>query len=133
MTNATSTAQPAWMTWTGRVLSVLPVLMMAIGVASAFFNRAEVVQGMVKFGWQEDRLTLMLVLEIGSALIYLFPRTAVLGAILMTGYFGGAIATHLRIGDPGWPLALTCGILTWLGLYLRDPRLRVLAPLRQPR
>jgi len=132
MTNATPAAQPAWMTWTGRVLSALPVLMMATGVASILFNRAQAVQGMAKFGWQERALTLILVLEIGSALIYLFPRTAVLGAILMTGYFGGAIATHLRAGDPGWPLAVVCGILVWLGLYLRDSRLRALLPLRRP-
>lgn len=133
MTDAIPTAQPAWKTWTGRVLSILPVLMMAMGVVSIFFNRAQAVQGMDKFGWQEHALTLILVLEIGSALIYLIPRTAVLGAILMTGYFGGAIATHLRVADPGWPLALVCGILVWLGLYLRDPRLRVLLPLRPPR
>lgn len=132
MTNAIPTAQPAWKTWTGRVLSFLPVLMMAIGILSIFLDRAAAVQGMAKFGWQENRLTLMLVLEIGSALVYLFPRTAVLGAILMTGYFGGAMATHLRIGDPGWPLALICGILVWLGLYLRDPRLRALVPFRRP-
>ena len=132
MTNATPTAQPAWMTWTGRVLSALPLLMMAMGVATIFFNRAQAVQGMTKFGWQESALTLILVLEIGSALVYIFPRTAVLGAILLTGYFGGAVATHLRVADPGWPLALVCGLLVWLGLYLRDPRLRVLLPLRRP-
>lgn len=131
MTDPTPIAQPAWKTWTGRVLSLLPVLMMAMGVVSIFFDRAQAVAGMAKFGWQERALTLVLTLEIGSALIYLFPRTAVLGAILMTGYFGGAIATHLRIADPGWPLALVCGILTWAGLYLRDPRLRVLLPLRR--
>ena len=132
MTTASPTAQPAWMTWSGRVLSVLPVLVMAMGVATIFFNRAQAVQGMAKFGWQESALTLILVLEIGSALVYIFPRTAVLGAILLTGYFGGAVATHLRVGDPGWPLALVCGLLVWLGLYLRDPRLRVLLPLRRP-
>ncbi len=119
-----------WMLWTGRVLSVLPVLMMAMGIATIFFNRAQAVEGMAKFGWQERALTLILVLEIGSALLFLIPRTAVLGAILMTAYFGGAVATHLRIADPGWPLAVVCGILVWAGLYLRDPRLRALLPFR---
>ena len=133
MTDATPTAQPGWMTWTGRVLSALPVLMMALGVISIFFNRAQATAGMAKFGWEERAFSLILTLEIGSALIYLFPRTAVLGAILLTGYFGGAMATHLRIGDPGWPLALVCGILVWAGLFLRDPRLRALLPLRRPR
>ncbi len=121
-----------WMLWTGRVLSLLPVLMMALGVVTIFFNRAQAAEGMAKFGWQERALTLILVLEIGSALLFLIPRTAVLGAILMTGYFGGAVATHLRVADPGWPLALICGLLTWLGLYLRDPRLRALLPFRKP-
>ena len=133
MTDATPTAQPAWMTWTGRVLSALPVLMMTMGVASVLFNRSQAAEGMAKFGWQERALTLILALEIGSALIYLIPRTSVLGAILLTGYFGGAVATHLRVGDPGWPTAVVCGVLAWAGLFLRDPRLRVLLPFRRPR
>ena len=125
-----TTSNKPWMTWTGRVLSLLPVLMMAAGVATIFFDRAQAAAGMAKFGWQERALTLILVLEVGSALLFLVPRTAVLGAILMTAYFGGAVATHLRVADPGWPLAVICGILVWAGLYLRDPRLRALVPLR---
>jgi hypothetical protein len=86
---------------------------------------------MNKFGWPESILLVLGVLELGSVLAYLIPRTAVLGAILMTGYLGGAIATHVRIGDPGWPTALILGIFVWAGLYLRDERLRALLPLRQ--
>lgn len=131
MTDATPSAQPAWMTWTGRVLSVLPVLMLLLGPLMLFTAKAQMVEGMAKFGWQERALHLMVALEVVCALLYAIPRTAVLGAILMTAYFGGAVATHLRVADPGWPLAVICGILVWLGLYLRDPRLRRLLPCRQ--
>jgi len=70
------------------------------------------------------------ILELACTIIYAIPRTAVLGAILLTGYLGGAILTHLRIGDPFWNPIIP-GVLVWLGLYLRDPRLRALAPLRK--
>jgi hypothetical protein len=120
-----------WMRWTGRVLSALPVLILAFSAATGLAHGAQVVEGMKKFGWQESSLLLLGVLQLGSAAFYVIPRTAVLGAILITGYMGGAIATHVRVGDPGWPLALGCGILVWAGLYLRDARLRELLPLRR--
>jgi hypothetical protein len=126
------TAAPKpWMIWTGRALSALPVLMMGFGAVMAFTRSPQVAEGMAKFGYEEDALLLIGALELGSVVIYLIPRTAVLGAILMTGYLGGAIATHVRIGDPGWPTALILGIFVWAGLYLRDQRLRELLPLRQ--
>lgn len=85
---------------------------------------------MKKFGYDEGSLRLVLTLEIVAPIIYLIPRTAVLGAILLTGYFGGAVATHVRIHDPGYPTALICGVLTWLRLYLRDARRSQLVPFR---
>lgn len=69
------------------------------------------------------------VTELACTLIYVVPQTATLGAILLTGYLGGAIATHVRIADPFWGPAVG-GILVWLGLFLREPRLRKLIPLR---
>lgn len=125
-------ASKPWMIWTGRILSVFPVLMMGVGAAFAFTRSPQVVEGMTKFGYQESAVLLVGVLEIVSVLLYLIPRTAVLGAIVMTGYLGGAIATHVRVGDPGWPTALVLGVFVWGGLYLRDERLRALLPLRQP-
>lgn len=121
-----------WLLWTGRILSALPVLIMTLGAAMAFARPPQMVEGMNKFGYTESTILLVGVLELGSVLLYAIPRTAVLGAILMTGYLGGAIATHVRIGDPGWPAALILGILVWAGLYLRDERVRALLPLRQP-
>lgn len=69
------------------------------------------------------------ILELGCTLVYLIPRTAVLGAILLTGYLGGAILCHLRVGDPYYTQVLL-GVVLWGGLYLRDPRLRALIPFR---
>ena len=65
-----------------------------------------------------------------STLLYLLSRTAVLGAILVTGYLGGAVATHVRVGDGSYLFAAAFGVLAWVGLYLREPRLRALLPLR---
>jgi hypothetical protein len=73
------------------------------------------------------------VVELASAVLFAIPRTAFLGAILVTGYLGGAIATHARIGDPAFVGPLLLGILAWTGLYLRDDRLRQLLPVRQTR
>ena len=70
------------------------------------------------------------ILEVACTVIYLIPRTAVLGAILLTGYLGGATATHVRIGEP-WFMPVLLGVVVWLGIYLRDPRLRALIPLRR--
>lgn len=126
-----SAATKPWLLWTGHILSALPVLMMAFAAVMAFARTPQVVEGLSKFGYPESTLLLIGVLELGSVLVYVIPRTAVLGATLMTGYLGGAVATHVRVGDPGWPLALILGVFVWGGLYLRDERLRALLPLRQ--
>ena len=120
-----------WAVWLGRVLSAVPVLFFVTTGAFSLTRAPQVVEGMAKFGYPESTVVLVAVLEIGSALIYAFPRTAFLGAILMTGYLGGAVATHVRIGDPGYPMALIMGVLVWAGLYLRDERLRALLPWRR--
>jgi len=129
----TGVAPKRWMVWTGRVISALIVLVMVPGIVMNLTHNPQALEGMKKFGYQESAMLTVAVLAAVAMALYAIPRTAVLGAIVMTGYFGGAIATHLRIADPGWPLPLTCGILTWLGLYLRDERLRALLPLMQGR
>ena len=128
-----STIQPGkWQLWTGRVLSALPVLMLAFSASLKFLHPPQVVdQFSGKFGYPASLLVPLGILEISCALLYTIPRTAVLGAILVTGYLGGAIATHTRILDPGWVSGLVLGILAWAGLFLRDGRLRVLLPFRQ--
>ena len=83
-------------------------------------------------GWPTSVALVVAVLELGSLALYLIPQTAVLGAILLTGYLGGAVATHVRIGEywQCW-IPVAFGVLVWLGLFLRDARVRALIPLRR--
>ena len=85
-----------------------------------------------KFGFQASLLTALAILEAACVALYVIPPTAVLGAILLTGYLGGAVVTHLRVGDAFLP-PLILGIFVWAGLYLREDRLRALVPLRSAR
>lgn len=113
--------------WVGRVIS-------AVASLSAFMKLkggAEVAQGMAHLGLPESMIVPLAILEISCLVIYLIPQTAALGAILLTGYIGGVICTHWRVGDPLLiPIAL--GVSVWLGLYLRENRLKALIPLRKP-
>ena len=121
-----------WVLWTGRILSALPILMMLVSATMKFMRPAQVVDSFVhQFGYPENELLILGVVELACALLYAIPRTAFLGAILVTGYLGGAIATHVRIGDPAFVSPLVLGIFAWAGLYLRDDRLRELILLRQ--
>jgi hypothetical protein len=116
--------------WAGRILSALPVLLLAFSASMKFVKAPSVVEGMTHLGWPE-RLTLPLgILELGCTLLYVIPQTSVLGAILLTGYLGGAMATHVRIGEPVFTHVIL-GVIIWLGLFLREPRLRALTPLRR--
>src|SRR5260370_37759017 len=81
-------------------------------------------------GWSERAMLGLAIVETGGALLYLFPPTAVLGAILLTGYLGGAVATHVRIGDPPFYIPIIIGVLVWFGLFFRDERLRAVLPWR---
>jgi hypothetical protein len=94
---------------------------------------APVVQGFAHFGYPESRIPGIGILEIACTIIYLIPRTCVLGAILMTAYLGGATASNVRVGDPSSFVTVILGVLVWGGLYLREDRLRVLVPLRTPK
>jgi len=83
-----------------------------------------------RFGYPQQTLVPIGILEIACVVLYSIPRTAVLGAILTTTYLGGAVATHVRVQDPFFP-PIVFGILVWVGLYLRDDRIRSLLPLRR--
>ena len=115
--------------WTGRVISALPVLLMVAGAVFSFIKPAEARQGMVQHGYAEHHFLPIIIVELVCVLLYLVPQTAVLGAILLTGYLGGATATHVRVDEP-WFIPVIVGVLVWLGLYLRDRRLRSLVPFR---
>ena len=94
-------------------------------------NPDTVAKGLADHGYPTHLAHTILVLEIGCAVIYAIPHTAVLGAILTTGYLGGATATHVRVGETQWVAPVLFGVLVWLGLLLRDKRLRTLLPLRR--
>jgi len=117
--------------WTGRVLSAIPVLMLLFSGSVKLMKLPSVVQGLAQFGYPVSLITLIGILEVGSTIVYLIPRTAVLGAILMTGFLGGAITTNVRMHNPLFSIPLILGVLVWAGLYLRDQRLGVLIPLRK--
>jgi hypothetical protein len=130
-TETKSPAGPKWMFWTGWVLSGVLSLLFAFSGVMKLTKSPDVVEGFTHLGWP-DKLALTIgAVELACTILYLIPQTAVLGAILFTGYMGGAIATHVRIGEPVW-LHVVIGVVIWLGLYLRDPRLRALIPLRSP-
>ena len=117
--------------WAGRVLSALPVLMLLFSGVMKLFKPPAVLQGFAHYGYQESFIVVIAVLELSCTVIYAIPRTAVLGAILMTGYLGGATASNVRVGDPSSFVTITLGILVWAGLYLRDQGVRALIPLRK--
>jgi membrane glycosyltransferase len=131
-TDRTASA-PRWMLWTGWSLSVLVVLQL---LSSAFFRAtqhtyavAEIVTG---YGYPESAITFIVIAECTLVLLYLVPQTSVLAAILLTGYLGGAVASHVRIADTARAaIPLVVGILAWGGLYLRDSRIRQLVPFRR--
>jgi hypothetical protein len=119
------------MLWTGRVMSAIAVLLVAFGGVVKVLKVAGIVEGMARAGWPERLTRPVGAIELVCVVVYLIPRTNVLGAILMTALLGGATATNYRIGDPSLPLPIIVGMLAWGGLYLRDMRIRELIPLRR--
>jgi hypothetical protein len=116
--------------WVARIMSALPVLMLLVSAAMKFIKPAAVVEGFAHMGYRESLAFGLGILELTCTVLYVIPRTSVLGAILLTGYLGGAVATHLRIGEQFITPAIL-GVLLWGGLFLRDPRLRALIPVRK--
>jgi hypothetical protein len=115
---------------TGWILTVLPGAMLLFSAAMKFSGSRELTEGMEKFGYAPGLGPKLGVVELVCTLLYLVPQTSVLGAILLTGYLGGATATHVRIGDPFF-MPIVIGVVIWAGLFLRDSRLRALLPLRR--
>lgn len=114
--------------WAGRVISALPALFLLIDGIMKLVKPPVVVEATVKLGYSETVIVGLGIVLLACTIIYLIPRTAVLGAILLTGYLGGAIATHVRVGDPLFTIIfpVILGTMIWGGLYLRHERLRSL-------
>jgi hypothetical protein len=117
--------------WAGRVVSALPVLMLLFSASMKLMGGPEMAKNWEHFGYPDSIGFRIGIVEVLCALIYAIPRTSVLGAILVTGYLGGATATHVRIGEMVFIMPVILGMLAWLGLWLREPRLHALLPLRK--
>ena len=122
--------------WTGRILSGLVVLFLLVDAGFKLIRPlpAPAVEAFGKLGYPVEFAAGIGILLLSCVALYLIPRTSILGAILLTGYLGGAVASHVRVGDPWFSHALFpvyIGLLVWGGLYLRDQRLRALIPLRE--
>ena len=117
--------------WAGWIISVLASLVFLFSAFLKLKGGPELAQGIAHLGLPESMVMPLAIVEISCTVIYLIPATSVLGAILLAGYVGGTICTHWRVGDPFF-VQIALGLLVWLGLYLREPRLKALIPLRRP-
>ena len=117
----------------GLIITGLPALFLLLDGVGKLVKPAPVVEGTVRLGYSENVILPLGIVLILCTVLYLIPATAVLGAILLTGYLGGAVATHVRFNEGAFPIIfpVIIGALLWLGLYLRDPQLRTLLPLRR--
>jgi hypothetical protein len=117
--------------WIGRILSGLVAAFMVFDGFGKIAAEAHVVKATAELGWPPGQVVGLGVLVLVCTAVYVIPRTAILGAILLTGFLGGATAAKVRIEDPGLFFSVGVGILTWAGLYLRSARLRALLPLER--
>jgi len=118
------------MRWAGRTLTVLAVLPFFLSAFMKFSRNPQMIQGWTHLGWPEPMITRIAILEVTCVALYLIPQVSVVGAILLTGYLGGAISTHLRVSE-AVVIQVALGVLVWGGLYLREPRLREILPVRK--
>jgi DoxX-like protein len=117
--------------WAGRIVSALPIFMMGLSGVLKLAGGPQMMKDWGAFGYPPGALVPIGVVELACALVYAIPPTSVLGAVLVTGYLGGAVATHVRVSQAVWFAPALLGVLAWLGLFLRDPRIRELLPLRR--
>ena len=115
--------------WAGRILSGLTVMFLLVDGVTKSMKARVAVEGTIQLGYPESVIVWLGIVLLACTLLYAIPRTSILGAILLTGYLGGAVATHVRVGDPLFSHAffpVYLGVLLWGGLLLRDNRLRAL-------
>ncbi len=128
------TANPRWARWAGWGVSGLMIAFMLFDGLSKLALERHVVAATTAIGYPLDVIRPLGVIGLACTLLYAIPRTAVFGAILLTGYLGGAVASKVRIEDPLFSSVLFgiyFGVLIWGGLYLRDPQLRSMVPVRR--
>ena len=118
------------MLWTGRIISGFIILFMLFDGGAKVARFAPYVKGTVEAGFADSLVIPLGIVALFCTILYAIPQTSILGAILLTAYYGGATATHVRLGQP-WYFPVVFGILVWVAMYLREPRLRDLVPLRK--
>lgn len=132
-TETLSLPKSAKRSWAGIIVSAIPALFLLMDAVGKFVKPPQVVEITVGLGYQESVIVPLGIVLLASTILYIVPKTSVLGAILLTGYLGGAGATHVRVGSPLFTHQLFpvyLGVLLWLGLFLREVRLRDLLPIR---
>jgi hypothetical protein len=117
------------MLWAGRIVSGLAIFVFIFTVSFALLKPEMAAQGFAHYNYPPEIMLRILYVELTCVALYAIPQTAVFGAILLTAYLGGATATHVRVGEPFY-LPVIVGIAIWIGLFLRDERIRALVPLR---
>ena len=110
-------------------MSILVTLLMVFSGVMKLLKPAAVIQGFNHFAYPLATVTPLGIVEIACAVLYLIPGTSIFGAVLLTGYLGGATATNLRVGD-AWYAPVIVGVVAWAGLFLTERRLRALLPFR---
>lgn len=130
MTSAPAQPNPKWMTVVGWILSVLPCLMLFFSAYMKLSRNPQAVDGFKNLHYPDGSLMPIGIAELACTIIFLVPQTAVLGAVLLTGYLGGATATHV-IGGQSIHMPVLFGVVLWFALFFRDPRIRALLPLRR--
>ena len=116
--------------WAGRIFTALPTLMLTMSAEMKLSGGADFMKQWAAFGYKPEQALTIGAIELACAVIYAIPQTAALSAVLLTGYLGGAVATHVRAGEPAFAPVLL-GAMVWAGLYFRDGRVRDLLPLRK--
>jgi DoxX-like family len=126
-----ASAKP-WLVWTGWVVSMWPVFVVGMSAHWKLTRNPGYLKMFDEIGWPANTLTLLACLQLGCIILYLIPPTAVLGAVLLTGYLGGAVAAYTRIHYPlPMTVPLSTSIIAWFGIWLREARLRQLLPIRR--
>ena len=121
-----------WLVWAGRLITCAPVAIVLMSARWKLTHDPWYVGEFARIGWPASMLELLAILQLTAIILLVIPWTAVLGAILLTGYLGGAIASYVRIGEFTPPLVpLTTALLAWLGVFLREQRLWLLLPFRR--
>ena len=121
-----------WIVWAGRIISLAPVVICLSSARWKLTHNAWYVHEWQRIGWPLAEINGIGLVQIACIVLYVIPQTAILGTVLLTGYLGGAIASYVRMGEPAPVLVpLTTCLLAWLGIYLRDERLRALLPIRR--